>query len=131
MRSLTTLTADRLDWDAWERLIEAHGVTIDRPHRSAHPRFPEIVYPIDYGYVNGTLGTDGDELDVFAGSAATGLVGMILTKDHRQGDREAKLLYNCTPEEVYLAHGFINFDRSLLEGVLVLRRPLEELWTAT
>ncbi|ARA94520.1 hypothetical protein AWN76_016045 [Rhodothermaceae bacterium RA] len=125
---LKPLLARHLDWAAWERVIETHGLTIDRPRRSVHPRYPEIIYPIDYGYVNGTLGTDGEGLDVFVGTAPTGLVGALLTTDHRRGDREVKLLYRCTPEEIYLANGFINFDRTLLEGVLLLRRPMHVLW---
>ena len=122
------LVAARFPWEAWERLVEARGFTIDRAYRSAHPDFPSIVYPIDYGYVNGTMAGDGHEVDVFVGSAQRGLVGTMVTTDHRRGDREFKLLYRCTPEEVYLVNGFINFDRTLMEGDLVLRRPMAELW---
>jgi inorganic pyrophosphatase len=123
------LVADHLDWTGWEALIEQWGVTIDRPRHHPHPRYPEIIYPLDYGYVNETLGTDGQGLDVFVGTAKAGLVGAILTTDHRQRDREIKLLYRCTPAEVYTAHGFINFDRRLLEGLLALRHPMRTLWT--
>lgn len=117
-------------WTRWEHCIAANGLTIERPRRSAHPDFPSILYPLDYGCVNDTRGTDGDALDVFVGRGTTGLVGAILTTDHRQRDREVKLLYDCTPAEVYTAHGFINYDRTLLEGVLVLRRPMPALWEA-
>lgn len=120
--------AGRFDWDGWEALIEENGLTIDRPYRSRHPDFPEIVYPMNYGYVNHTVGSDGHEVDVFVGSAHNGLVGLLLTTDHRRGDREVKLLYHCTPEEIYLAHGFINFDRARMEGTLVLRRPMHDIW---
>jgi hypothetical protein len=34
---------------------------------------------------------------------------------------------HCTPEEIYLVNGFINFDRTLLEGTLTLRRPMHGL----
>ncbi|WP_456425398.1 inorganic diphosphatase [Rhodocaloribacter sp.] len=123
--------ADRFDWAGWETLITRNGYTIDRPYGSAHPRFPDILYPIDYGYVNDTLGGDGEEVDLFVGSARNGLVALILTHDHRRGDRECKLIYDCTPEEVYLVNGFINYDRSLMEGRLVMRRPMRELWSKT
>jgi len=115
------------DWAGWDALIEANGITIDRPRGSAHPRFPEIIYPIDYGYVNDTESSDGDEVDVFAGSADNGLVAFMVTTDFRKGDREVKLLYDCTPEEIYLVNGFINFDRSLMEGTLTLRQPMGAL----
>lgn len=127
--ALRTLIADHFDWAGWEALIQQHGITIDRPQGSAHPDYPRILYPLDYGYVNGTVATDGHEVDVFVGTASNGLVATILTHDHRRGDREFKLLYNCTPREIYLAHGFINYDRFLLEGVLVPRQPMRALWT--
>jgi hypothetical protein len=124
----------RLDWAGWEVLILENGITLDRPRGSAHPVFPEIVYPIDYGFVNGTISSDGQEVDVFvgtaaAGSAAHGLVGAVFTTDYRRGDRECKLLWNCSPGEIYLVNGFLNFDRALMEGTLVLRRPMRELWS--
>jgi transcriptional antiterminator Rof (Rho-off) len=117
-----------IDWPAWEMLIRANGVTVDRPRRTTHPVHATIVYPIDYGYVNGTMATDNEEIDVFIGTAATGLVGAIWTTDHRKGDRECKFLLDCSPEEIYLAHGFLNFDPSLMEGRLVLRQPMRDLW---
>ena len=126
--SYSDLLVERFNWDGWEALIAQHGITIDRPHRSHHPDFREIIYPMNYGYVNDTLGTDGQEVDIFVGSVRNGLVGLLVTSDHRRGDREVKLLYGCTPEEIYLANGFINFDRRLLEGRLVLRRPMHTLW---
>ncbi|WP_263787516.1 inorganic diphosphatase [Salinibacter grassmerensis] len=119
-----------LDWGAWAQCIESNGITIERPRATAHPDHPSIVYPIDYGYVNGTRGGDGDALDVFVGHSTTGLVGAILTTDYQQRDREANLLYDCTPTEVYTAHGFMNYDRTLLEGVLVLRHEMRALWDA-
>lgn len=119
---------DRVDWPAWEALIRSNGVTIDRPRHSIHPVHDEIVYPIDYGFVNGTESSDGEEIDIFVGTADSGLVGAIWTTDHRKGDQECKFLIDCTPEEVYLVNGFLNFDRSLMEGRLVLRWPMRELW---
>jgi inorganic pyrophosphatase len=117
-------------WPAWEALIEERGWTIERPRRSRHPDHPHIIYPIDYGFVNDTLGTDGSALDLFVGRAENGLVGLIIAVDYRKGDREFKFLHDCAAEEIYLINGFINFDRSLMEGLLVLRRPMIELWGA-
>ncbi len=119
--------AGALDWEGWDRTIADKGITLDRPRGSRHPRFPEIVYPIDYGYVNGTVGRDGEEVDVFVGSGAYGLVGAIITVDHRKGDTEVKLLVDTTAGEIYLVNGFINYDRRLMEGILALRLPLDAL----
>ena len=126
--SLHDFVAGQFNWAGWEALIRQNGITLDRPYRSAHPDYPEIIYPLDYGYVNGTTSSDGNEVDVFVGSAESGLVGLLITTDYGRGDREIKLLYACTPEEIYLVNGFINFDRQRMEGTLVLRRPMQELW---
>lgn len=126
--ALGALFARHLRWAEWEACIREHGYTLDRPLGTCHPRFPEIRYPIDYGYVNNTRSTDGEALDVFVGTARNGLVALLLTADARRGDRECKLLYHCTPEEIYRVHGFINFDPRLMQGLLVMRYPLHQLW---
>jgi inorganic pyrophosphatase len=128
LQALRPLVRDHLEWEKWRSRICNNGITIERPRTTAHPDYPSVVYPLDYGFVNDTLGTDGDPVDVFVGRGTTGLVGGILTTDVRRQDREIKLLYDCTPPEVYTAHGFINYDRTLLKGVLILRRPLKTLW---
>ena len=38
---------------------------IDRPLGSRHPRHPEMVYPINYGYVENVYAEDGAEQDVY------------------------------------------------------------------
>jgi inorganic pyrophosphatase len=42
-----------------------------------------------------------------------------------------KLLVDCPPPDIYMAHGFINYDRTLLEGVIVLRTSMTALWEQT
>ncbi|NNE45546.1 MAG: hypothetical protein HKN37_02675 [Rhodothermales bacterium] len=121
-------TAASFRWTQWEDLIRERGFTIDRAKGTAHPDHPSIIYPINYGFIPGTTASDGHAVDVFVGTADNGLVGLIITADYRKFDREFKLLYNCDPVEIYLVNGFINFDRRLMEGELVLRRPMRELW---
>ena len=40
-------------------------VVIDRPMSTTHPRDPEFVYPINYGYVPGTMAPDGHPIDAY------------------------------------------------------------------
>ena len=40
-------------------------IRIDRPIGSIHPKHPDIIYPINYGYIPNVLGGDGEELDVY------------------------------------------------------------------
>ncbi|MCD7731338.1 MAG: NUDIX domain-containing protein [Oscillospiraceae bacterium] len=40
-------------------------VKIDRPIGAAHPKHPDIIYPINYGYVPNLIAGDGEEQDVY------------------------------------------------------------------
>lgn len=40
-------------------------VKVDRPLGSSHPDYPEHIYPINYGYVEGIIASDGEEQDVY------------------------------------------------------------------
>ena len=39
-------------------------VKIDRPLGSKHPKF-DMIYPVNYGYIPGTISGDGEELDAY------------------------------------------------------------------
>lgn len=104
-----------IDWGAWERLLRARGIVIDRPRGQPHPRFPEMIYPLDYGYIPGTVGGDGAEVDVFVGSGDAGLSAALITHDLGKGDREIKLLWNTTEAEIGAACAFLQRDNLRVE----------------
>jgi inorganic pyrophosphatase len=80
-------------WDALDQLVAHAKVVIDRLKGSRHPRYPEIVYPLDYGYLDGTTAVDGGGVDVFRGSlAAPSIVGALCTVDLMKKDVEIKIL---------------------------------------
>ena len=35
--------------------------TMDRPLGSAHPDYPDMIYPINYGFAEGVFAPDGEE----------------------------------------------------------------------
>jgi len=95
------MNVDPSFWAHVDALIASSTITIDRPAGSTHPRFPDFVYPYDYGYLEGTDGGDGAGIDVWIGSdPGRELVGVLLTVDLEKRDTEVKLLLGCTPEEV-------------------------------
>jgi inorganic pyrophosphatase len=87
---------DAGEWRDWERLIDDRGIVIDRPHGQAHPLFPDMTYPCDYGHVPATSAADGEEVDVFVGAAHTGLVGLIALTHQPSGVSEPKLLVDLS-----------------------------------
>ena len=87
-------------WTHLDRLVATSEIVVDRPAGSHHPRYPEIVYPLDYGYLTGTSGGDGNEIDVWRGSLPDGrLDAVICTVDLQKRDAEVKLLLGCTQAE--------------------------------
>ncbi len=93
---------------------------IDRPRGTAHPRYPDYIYPLDYGYLEGSTSMDGDGIDVWVGSLAERRVGgVICTVDLVKRDSEIKLLLGCTPEEMRIA--LRTHQTGPQAGLLILR----------
>ena len=40
-------------------------VTVDRPTGTYHPNHKDIYYPVNYGYIEGIMGGDGEEQDAY------------------------------------------------------------------
>ena len=36
-------------------------VIVDRPLGSTHPDYPNLIYPVNYGYIGGIIAPDGEE----------------------------------------------------------------------
>ena len=126
---LPTLFQSHFNWTSWEALIRSNGYTVDRPYRSVHPSYPEIVYPINYGYINNTIGSDGEEVDLFIGTGTNKLVAAILTTDFRKGDREWKGLYNCTPKKFTSSTASLTTPPIYLVNVdFIMRYDLKTRW---
>jgi inorganic pyrophosphatase len=87
-------------WQALDALVSSSEIVIDRPRGTAHPRYPEVIYPLDYGYLQGTTSGDGSGIDVWIGSqSARQVTALLVTVDGQKRDAEIKLLLGCTPEE--------------------------------
>jgi len=108
-------------WKALEVLVDGSQVIVDRPKGAAHPRFPSLIYPLDYGYLKGTTTMDGGGIDIWRGSSPQPTVDAIIcTVDLMKKDSEIKILLGCTPEEMKLAYEFHN-QGSVMKGMLIIR----------
>jgi inorganic pyrophosphatase len=96
-------------WERLEALLAVHKLVIDRPKGSAHPRYGEVTYPLDYGYLEDTVGGDGHGIDVWRGSLPDfQLVGVACTVDSHKRDAELKLLVSCSEDELEIINSFHN-----------------------
>jgi inorganic pyrophosphatase len=81
-------------------LVAASAIVIDRPRGSSHPRYPDVRYPLNYGFLAQTRASDVSGIDVWVGSLPDRRVtGAIVTMDALKRDAEVKLLISCTREE--------------------------------
>lgn len=111
---------DEAFWQALDELIRTSEIVIDRPRGSAHPRYPEMIYPVDYGYLKGSTSMDGQGIDVWRGTGEQGIDAVICTVDLLKRDSEIKLLLGCTEEEKQLIYELHN-DSEYMKGVLIRR----------
>jgi len=96
-------------WKVLQNRIDQNGIRIDRPKGSSHPRFPNLVYPLDYGFIPATTASDGGGVDVFVGTLGEHkITGLLATFDPGKGDAEIKVLYDCTPDETRCVMGWLN-----------------------
>ena len=87
-------------WQKLDSLYFSSSVVIERPKNSVHPRFEDMIYPVDYGYLKDTMSSDGSAIDVFFGSSNSKKINSIaISTDILKRDCEVKLLIGCTDAE--------------------------------
>lgn len=69
-------------------------VKMDRPYGSIHPKHG-FIYPVNYGYITGTVSGDGEELDAYVLGEHKPLdtfEGRVIAIVHRLDDDDDKLV---------------------------------------
>ena len=90
-------------WLAIDKLVSESKIVIDRPKGSCHPKYPNCVYPVDYGYLENTSSMDGGGIDVWKGTDGDKIDAIICMVDLLKRDSEIKILIGCNEEEKQLA----------------------------
>lgn len=106
-------------WNALDELVSNSEIVIDRPKGTSHPRYPNFIYRVNYGYLKGTSSMDGAEIDVWVGSGEKKVDAIMCIVDLMKKDSEIKILIGCTEEMkiVYETHNETQF----MKGVLIRR----------
>lgn len=79
-------------------------IEIDRPLGSTHPREDDITYPVNYGFVPGTLAPDGHPIDPYvldAGEPLERCEATVIAIVRRRDDVEDKLVAVLHPERAW------------------------------
>lgn len=107
-------------WKALDELVSKSEIVIDRPRGSAHPRFPDYIYKVDYGYLKDTASMDGSGIDVWVGSGDKKIDAVMCIVDLMKRDSEIKILVGCTEEEkleIFKTHN----ETQYMKGILIRR----------
>jgi inorganic pyrophosphatase len=97
---MDTAESDRF-WSAVSDLVASSDVIVDRPRGSRHPRIDEFMYPVNYGFLAGTVSGDGEGIDVWIGDhAGAGLVGAYITCDPYARNIEPKLAVDVSSKDL-------------------------------
>ena len=107
-------------WNAIDELVNNSEIIIDRPKGTSHPKYPDFIYRVDYGYLKDTTSMDGTGIDVWVGSGDKKADAIMCIVDLMKKDSEIKILIGCTEEEkqtVYKTHN----ETPFMKGVLIRR----------
>lgn len=83
-------------------------VIVDRPKGESHPKYPDLFYEVNYGFIPRTKAPDGEEVDAYilgVEEAVNKFRGVCIAMIHRIDDDDDKLIVvrdgeNFTDEEI-------------------------------
>lgn len=107
-------------WQALDELVRTSEIVVDRPKGTAHPRFPDLIYQVDYGYLKDTASMDGAGIDVWVGSGEKRIDAIMCIIDLMKRDSEIKILIGCTEEEKAVIYRLHN-EMQCMKGILIRR----------
>lgn len=115
------MTFDDEFWNALDELVLNSEIIIDRPKGTAHPRYSDFIYRVDYGYLKNTTSMDGAGIDVWVGTGEKKIDAIMCIVDLMKKDSEIKILIGCTEEEKKIVYETHN-ETPYMKGILIHRK---------
>ncbi len=113
-------SSDNSFWETLDSLVNNSEIVIDRPKGTAHPKYPDFIYKVDYGYLKNTSSMDGAGIDVWVGTGNKRIDAIMCTVDLMKRDSEIKILIGCTEEEKQLVYQTHN-ESPYMKGIMIRR----------
>lgn len=110
-------------WSALDELVSSSEIIIDRPKGTAHPKYPDFIYRVDYGYLKDTASMDGSGIDVWVGTGEKRIDAIMCIVDLMKKDSEIKILIGCTEEEKNIIYETHN-ETKYMKGVIIRRSEM-------
>ena len=100
-------------------------VIVDRPLGTYHPKYKDIYYSVNYGYVEGVIAPDGEEQDAYIlgiNEPIKEFDGKVIAVIHRYDDIEEKWI--VAPEHLSLSKDEImrqvDFQERFFESEIIM-----------
>ncbi len=118
-------------WQKLDTLYFSSKLNIAFEKGHTHPKYKNLIYPVQYGYLLDLVDDKDLRIAVFKGSSNTGKIeSLIIAADILKKDLEPKLIVGCTEEEVTNVLLFLN-QTDLQKTILVKRGKELPGWAHT
>ncbi len=105
-------------WQKIDTLYFSNRLVIAREKGSNHPKYHNLIYPVDYGYLEDTQIEQSEGIAVYKGSGSDYMVTtLVVAADILKKEIDVKLLVGCSPAEEEEILRFLNqtdFQKSVL-----------------
>lgn len=100
---------DRNDfWSYLDRVVSEADLIIDRPQGASDSRYPDLVYPLDCGFLEKPASMDVGRIDFFRGTEEAGnLDALVLTFEPDKHAFGIRLLLGCLESEIQQVMDFL------------------------
>jgi len=99
-------------------------VKVDRPLGSRHPKY-NYIYPLNYGYIPGTIAADGEEIDVYILGESISLdeyEGSVIGIVHRKNDDEDKLIVSNNTYSLEEIQKLVHFQEQYFDTEIIMTK---------
>ena len=99
-------------------------VKVDRPLGSRHPKY-NYIYPLNYGYIPGTIAADGEEIDAYILGESISLdqyEGSVIGIVHRKNDVEDKLIVSNNAYSLEEIQKLVHFQEQYFDTEIIMTK---------
>ncbi len=105
-------------WQKIDTLYFSNRLVIARGKGSTHPMYHNLIYPVEYGYLEDTQNKESEGIAVYKGTMSDYMVTtLVVAADILKKEIDVKLLVGCSPQEEEEILRFLNqtdFQKSVL-----------------
>ncbi len=111
-------------WQKIDTLYFSNRLVIAREKGSIHPKYHNLIYPVDYGYLEDTQNKESEGIAVYKGSGNDYMVKtLVVAADILKKEIDVKLLVGCDAQEEEEILRFLN--QTDFQKSVVVRRSHE------